>query len=793
VSGRLPWYELRPSRTIRARIILWVLLGVAPVFLLSQWVGSRLMKRALLNLAEREVDTMARHVTSELESVMGQVQQRASALAATLEILPMQESDVDALIDSLVESNERIYGSTIAFEPYSLSPTKADAAPYVHRSPEGLRHVDLATPEYDYRNQDWYKIPRDSGKPRWSEPYFDAGGGEIWMITYSAPFRSRPVGKVRGVVTADLSLGWLRELLSGLRVVEGGIAFVLTPGGLPIPYLDPKGGGPSPEGSRLAAFVETGARIGGDPRAPMRMRDHDGRVVYLSLRPLGAEGWKLGLVSPERSILAPARRLLQVFLLFAVLGVIALILAVSVPAGRITRPLGALAAAVGRIGGGDLDTQLPRARGEDELAALGNAVDHMRADLKGLIEHRAQALAASERLTRDLDIARQIQQSMLPRAWQSADGGRFTVAAALKPAKEVGGDLYDFFSLEDGRLLFAVGDVSDKGIPAALFMAEASAVLGAIGLRGEAPEVILAQLDDRLSRENEASMFLTLCCGVLDGDTGRLEYASAGHDAPLLRRAGGGVRALEGESGPALGFATGGPFERRTVYLAPGDVLAVSTDGVTEAFGADGEAFGSERFEALLDRAAPEGVSTLPERIVREVESFAHRDYPMDDVTVLAVEFRGADVELLERSPEEWRFAMAGRREEVPRLLARLDGALRARQVPEETVTDCLVMAEEVLVNVVLYAYEEAPGRRAFVELQLDGPSVRMRFIDDGPPYDPLSRPDPDIDAPIADRPVGGLGVYLVKQLASESEYAYQAGRNVLTVTRRWSAAPVQA
>lgn len=793
MSGRLPWYELRPSRTIRARIILWVLLGVAPVFLLSHWVGSRLMKRALLNLAEREADTIARHVTSESESVMAQVQQRALAIAAALEILPMRESDVAALIDSVVESNERIYGSTIAFEPYALDPGKADAAPYVHRSAGGLRRVDLATPEYAYRNQDWYRIPRDSGRPRWSEPYFDAGGGEIWMITYSAPFRVRPQGPVRGVVTADLSLGWLRQLLDSLHVVEGGTAFLVTPGGVLVSHLDPKGGGPSAEGSRLKAFVDAAASVGPDLRAPLRMLDAGGSEVYLSVRPLGSEGWKLGLISPERSILAPARRMVEVRLFFGGLGVLALILAVSVSAGRITRPLGALARAVRRIGSGDLDTELPRARGEDELAVLGQAVARMVTDLKGLIEHRAQALAASERLAHDLEIARQIQQSMLPRSWEAREGSRFAVAAALRPAREVGGDLYDFFVLDDGRLLFAIGDVSDKGIPAALFMAEAAAVLGAIGRIGERPQSILTQLDDRLSRGNDASMFLTLGCGVLDGETGRLEYASAGHDAPLVRLASGGVRALEGDSGPALGFATGGPFETQIAYLAPGDLIALSTDGVSETFGAGGEAFGVARFEHILEQSTPDDFSGLPDRVIREVERFADSAYPLDDVTVLAVEFRGADVELRGRSPEEWRFVMPGRREEVPRLLARIEGVMRARQVPEETIADCLVMAEEVLVNVALYAYKEAPGRSALVDLQVDGASVRMRFSDDGPPYDPLSRPDPDIHAPIEGRPVGGLGVYMVKQMASKSEYAYEAGRNVLTVTRRWSAAPVQA
>jgi sigma-B regulation protein RsbU (phosphoserine phosphatase) len=721
---------------------------------------------------------------------MGQVQMRASALASAIEVLPLQESDLDALIASLVESNERVYGSTIAFEPYALDPARADAAPYVHRAAGGLRRVDLATPEYQYRNQDWYRIPRDSGRARWSEPYFDAGGGDIWMITYSAPFHARndPAGGVRGVVTADLSLGWLRNMLDHLQVVEGGSAFLLSPGGLLVSHLDPRGAGPSVEGGRLKGFVEAGERMGSGARAALRMPGLEGEPVYLSYRALGAEGWKLGLVSPESAILAPARRLLEIRLLFGALAVLALLLAVSVLAGRITHPLGALAGAVRRIGAGDLEIALPPVHGEDELAVLNNAVARMRTDLKGLIEQRAQAAAAQERLARDLEIARRIQQSMLPRPWQGGDRARFSVAAVLRPAREVGGDLYDFFELEDGRLLFAVGDVSDKGIPAALFMAEASAVLGAIARSGQPAESILAKLDERLSHDNEAAMFLTMWCGALDGETGRLEYASAGHEPPLVRRAGGGVTALADDSGPALGFATGGPFAPRTTYLAPGDSLVLCTDGVTEAFGAGGEAFGVARLTEIVDREAPEAV---PDKVVQEVERFSHADYPLDDVTVLAIAFRGVEVELIAADPEEWRFAMPAQRSEVVRLMARLQGMLRARQVPEEAVADCLLIAEEVLVNVALYAYREDLSRRALLEARLCAGEVRLRFVDDGPPYDPLSRPDPDLDLPIAERPVGGLGVYLVKQLASESEYSHDDGRNILTVTRRWSTAAV--
>ena len=189
------------------------------------------------------------------------------------------------------------------------------------------------------------------------------------------------------------------------------------------------------------------------------------------------------------------------------------------------------------------------------------------------------------------------------------------MAAALVPARRVGGDLYDYFMLRDGRLLFAIGDVSDKGIPAALFMARVSGLIRVLGSAGEPPERILAELNTQLTVGNDACMFVTLGCGTLDPRDGRLRYASAGHEAPLLCRSNGEVSMLPTHNGPAIGIDSPVEYHATETWITPGDTLVLFTDGVSEAAAEDGMLFGLDRLGKLL----AQGAGDTPERLVRRV------------------------------------------------------------------------------------------------------------------------------------------------------------------------------
>jgi sigma-B regulation protein RsbU (phosphoserine phosphatase) len=245
--------------------------------------------------------------------------------------------------------------------------------------------------------------------------------------------------------------------------------------------------------------------------------------------------------------------------------------------------------------------------------------------------------AAKQKLESELSIARDIQLAMLPRAPTIVAGAhRVETHAVLEPAKTVGGDFYTFLSREDDHaLLFAIGDVSDKGVPAALFMARAITTLEvAAGVHGT-PAKALRRAARRLVEGNETCMFATVLCGLVDVRNGDIALASAGHDPPVLRRADGRVELVPLETGPPLGFEVAARYETWHGRLAPGDMLVAWTDGITEALDPNDAPFGIDR---LLDEVAGAGdARALCEALVDAAHRHAAGAPQSDDITVLAV------------------------------------------------------------------------------------------------------------------------------------------------------------
>jgi anti-anti-sigma factor len=273
-----------------------------------------------------------------------------------------------------------------------------------------------------------------------------------------------------------------------------------------------------------------------------------------------------------------------------------------------------------------------------------------------------------------------------------------------------------------------------------------------------------------------------MACAVLDGESGELHYASAGHERPLLRRVGGTTSVLVLEGGPALGLGAEGGFPVWVGHLAPGDALVLCTDGVSEAFDAAGVAFGLERFRQVVAETPADALGTLPPRLVEAVGRFSAGGGPRDDLALLAVQYLPPDIEVDARGPESWRLSVRSEAEAVGRARHWIETILRARDVPLARVHDCALATEELLANVVTHAYGGQPGRRASVELRLLPEEIQIRFEDVGPPFNPLERAAPDLDAPIAERPVGGLGLVLVRHLVERWEYAREGATNVVTL-----------
>ncbi len=649
---------------------------------------------------------------------------------------------------------------------------------------------DELRPEYrfDPRTRGWYQQAHASAAPVRTSPYVFFTTREV-----GTTLAQRSVDGA-AVIGADITLRALSRELSDSRVTPSAQVALVDPEGFVIahPQADRLVRGTPGGGTELLRLVDLGDRA----LAPLLAADVppnrgtplslDGRSWIGVKRTIEADTGDpltLLLAAPRDELVAGARGLAQRQLLIG-FGVVALTLGlVWLFARRISRPLEALARSVERIGHGDLDTPLPAIWNPLEVGALSDVTERMRGLLKGHIEERAIRLAAEQRRAHELEIARQIQQSMLPTPPREPLDGRYAIAAILQPAREVGGDLYDFLQV-DRRLVFVIADVADKGVPAALLMARVTGFFRAIARSEANPGSILRELDARLSQGNDACMFVTAGCGHVDGETGEVQYASAGHELPLVRRLDGTTVSLAAEGGPALGLDLGAGFPLCTGRLAPGDAILLWTDGVTEAFAADGSVFGLERLRTVVAGTPADALDTLPARLAEAVERFSAGGGPRDDLALLAVQYRPAGVAFDASEGECWRLSVAAEPEDVARAQRRIEAILRARGVPLETVHDCALVAEEVLANIMEHAYAGQPGW-AGVEVRVRAEEIRLRFEDTGPPFNPLDQPAPDLDAPLTSRRVGGLGILLIRHLVDACEYARDGGTNVLTASRR--------
>ncbi|HEX7112889.1 MAG TPA: SpoIIE family protein phosphatase [Mizugakiibacter sp.] len=519
-----------------------------------------------------------------------------------------------------------------------------------------------------------------------------------------------------------------------------------------------------------------------------------GALVYLSALALVFVGVRAMLFGQPDAVLTHAelvRRaqwLLGGVAALSLLGLLALG-ALAVGTGRrITRPLRALNADLERVARGDLDSPLTPVHRQDELGQLARGVDAMRTALKAHIAELTIAVQARSRLDGELEAAREIQRSMLPGGGAlQRSGSGFALCARLMPARSVGGDFYGVFRHDTRHLCFALGDVSDKGVPAALFMARVVGHLEGATRDTLDPQRILARLNAELCQRNDNLMFVTLFCGVLDLAEGALAYASAGHEAPLLVRADGECVTLPIAGGPPLGVDPVAQFATLRYALDPGDLLLAYTDGVTDARASGGGLFGEARLiaAALAGERAP---AAVVERVLGSLERHTQDSEPADDITLFALQYLAMPAEG-RHAGTRTRFVMPARLDMLEQLLSRVQGTLERAGAINELVVDARLVLEELLTNTLRHGYTEIGGQHHIavgVALTLD--QLELTVDDDAPPFDPFAHPltDPATWTD-ADTRVGGLGLYLVRRLASVTEYSRVDDRNrTRIVLPRW-------
>ena len=358
--------------------------------------------------------------------------------------------------------------------------------------------------------------------------------------------------------------------------------------------------------------------------------------------PIPAAGWTLGIIFPEAELFADIRDLTLSVAVIGALGILLMALVVVLISRSITRPLSALATAVGEMSDGNFDVKLPAHVAQDEVGDLSRAFAAMNLALRDHIRQLLDTTSAKERIEGELRIAHDIQMSILPKMLPPfPNRDEFNLFAVIEPAKEVGGDFYDFFMIDDSHLCLVMADVSGKGVPASLFMAVTKTLIKATAKIGLSPADILSQVNDEISHDNEQSMFVTVFCGVLDLQSGELIYTNAGHNPPLLIPRQGESSYLPKSRQLVIGAMEDYPYRTESVLMAPGDRLFFYTDGVTEAMNQQDQLYSEERLLSDVTDLRQLGIRPLVEGVVGCVKAFAGAAPQSDDITIMIVEFSG--------------------------------------------------------------------------------------------------------------------------------------------------------
>ena len=661
-------FSLPTFRSLSARLTFWVMLTVMIVTVIIALIVSYISSSAVLIGTKENVQSRMEIANQHINSVLVGVE---VAVANTIPEVENSLSNPDKMygvVRRLLELNPNIIGSTVAFEPNYYPSKGTQFSPYAYRDIDStVLTKQLGSNDYEYHYMDWYLIPKLLKRNYWSEPYYDKGGGEQMMTTYSRPLFDAS-GNIYAIITADVSLEWLTELVTESdldfnqrvlnikdqerdaewAILEGDSAFFYHHA---YTYIIGKGGAyiTHPLRDRIlneSYFILADVtadtidnRIGYemiDGKTGMEAVDRDGTKFYINYAPIERTGWSMATVIPAKLIFSRSMIFGGIVVAVMLIGLAILFFICHHILIRVTKPLTLFAKSADEVAQGNLNASLPQILSHDEMKRLHDSFAMMQTSLKEQMEELKQVNETKGRIEGELNAAKDIQMSMLPKLFPAyPDRDDIDIYGQLTSAKEVGGDLFDFF-IRDDKLFFCIGDVSGKGIPASLVMAMTRSLFRNIANHESRPEKIVSLINEAMSDGNDSNMFVTFFLGVLDLQTGQLHYCNAGHDRPYL--VGNGITELKSDPNLPVGTFSDTVYCLEEYQMPEGTILFMYTDGLTEAQDSQKNLFGDQRIVDVLQTGG--SCKEIIAKMTEAVHKFVGDAEQSDDLTMLAIQYK---------------------------------------------------------------------------------------------------------------------------------------------------------
>ena len=635
-------------RKLSFRVSLWVVFFAAMIFTVALGFLFYQARETVRQEAVSRATQILDKTSLRVEGILNRVEVASDMTKWLVLRHPDKADSMFVYSRGLLLNNPDFYNCSIAFEPYYFKNKGRYFSAYTKHDGDSIRTIQGGSDHYQYFFIDWYLMPQLLNKPCWTEPYMDldvATNTSEMVTSYCQALKDKQ-GQMIGVINISLSLNWLSQTISAVKPYPNSYSIMIGRGGTYFVHPD------TTKITRQTIFTQTleqpdtALTALGDAmthgKEGMKHMNIGGKDSYVFYKPLGQTGCSMAIVCPESDIFSGFDRLRRTILAIVTVGLLLMLYLFIRIITRELKPLQRLAHEAETIASGQFDAEMPDFQRVDEIGQLSQSFGNMQHSLVKYIEELKHTTAQKASIDRDLRIASEIQMGMLPEEFPTKDDrDDVQLFASLTPAKEVGGDLFDFY-FRDEKLFFCIGDVSGKGVPASLFMAVTRSTFRTVSAHESMPDRIVTMMNKTIADMNKNYMFVTLFVGVLDLPTGLLRYCNAGHDAPLL--VGRGVGELPCETNVPVGISDW-EYISQEAQIFTGTTIFLFTDGLTEAMNADKTLFHIERINDVAVRALA-NQQHEPRQLIAQMTEAVHQFVgdaeQSDDLTMMAIQYISA-------------------------------------------------------------------------------------------------------------------------------------------------------
>ena len=780
-------------RGLAFRYSLFFLVAILIILFFPLVIGYGTSSVFILMTSQKEATILTEQTIARFENVLQPTELVPQTLVQAVENPKISDEEILHIARDFVLHDTIVFGTCLALEPYTFSKDLYWYANYSFERGNRLVTRVIGNSSYDYFKMDWYRLPKLLNKPVWTEPYYDRGGGDTLMCTYSTPIYRKVNGKrtFAGVLTMDVSLSSFARIVNNLNIFKTGYGFLISRQGIVI--ASPR----SSMNNRNIIDIAHSRKGEGTQQAVREMiagksgfTSMDGLAAknfpsFLSYAPVAKTGWSFGVVFPKEELYDDMYKFLKVMSWMFGISIFILLLTTIFITRRMTRPIVRLVSATRKIGQGDFNAPLPVRKSRDEVAQLTRAFAVMQDELRNYIRHLEKTTVEKEKIESELNVAHNIQMGMLPRGFTTPEN--WDLFATLDPAKAVGGDLYDFFYLDADHLCIAIGDVAGKGVPASLFMMVTRTLLRAKAVAGTPINVVMQSINHELCQDNPNQMFVTFFAGIVDLKTGVMEFCNAGHNYPYVLDSKDHIRQLKVRNGLPLGVFDGTTYTTGSLSFKPGEIIVLTTDGITDALNVANDFFGEAKLAASLTALASKNSRALTELLIGELRRFSSGAEQADDITILALQYKDSTGQAA-LPDQTFQLKLLNQITELDKLALKIEELAEVWNIPMKAVMEINLVLEELFTNVVFYAFEDKESHSILVEFKLiDAHLLQMRFEDDGKPFNLLEKEVGEVfNQTLDERQIGGLGIHFAKEMMKNIAYERCGNNNVVILTKNF-------